>query len=142
MDRNIYYGLVKFISEGKIPRTIKPQDQEKVRRTVSEFFLDDQDKLWIRSRGQNENARLVIAGSEKNEIMRQNHDSELAGHFGKRNTYDKIRRNYYWPGMAKDIDNWVTTCKQCQKRAPRSGSALMEPIQKEPNPFDHVGIDV
>ena len=41
--------------------------------------------------------------SLKLEIFRLHHNTPLTGHFGQDKTYALIAREYYWPGMSKDI---------------------------------------
>ena len=44
--------------------------------------------------------------------------------------------------MKEDIIQYVRTCKTCQKRKRRHGEAPLEPIQKTPQPFYQIGIDI
>ena len=36
-------------------------------------------------------------------VIHENHNLPIAGHSGFVQTYSKITRSYYWPGMSKDI---------------------------------------
>ena len=141
MDPEAYYGLVRYLSDGKVPPNLSEEKQKVVERVAHAFQIDKEGQLW-RISNECERKRLTISGSRKNEIMKENHDDRLAGHFGKANTYDRISQDYYWPKMKEDIDRYVTTCGICQKRAPRSGEAPLEAIRKTIHPFRHVGIDV
>jgi Integrase zinc binding domain len=38
----------------------------------------------------------------RNTVIHENHDIPIAGHPGFVQTYSKIARLYYWPGMSKD----------------------------------------
>jgi hypothetical protein len=91
---------------------------------------------------QHRNSRLVITRKQMIATLRQLHDSPLSGHLGQDNTYHKAARYYYWPGMKDDIIQYVRTCKTCQKRKRRQGEAPLEPIQKTPQPFYQIGIDI
>jgi hypothetical protein len=44
--------------------------------------------------------------------------------------------------MKSDIQEYICSCKTCQKRQCHSGEAPLEPITKHPIPFFQVGIDV
>ena len=36
-------------------------------------------------------------------------------HYGRRQTWKNIRRNYFWPGMTTDIHTYVKECSVCQQ---------------------------
>lgn len=48
------------------------------------------------------------------ELMRIHHDDELAGHFGRDKTETLLRRKYWWPTLAKDVAERVSSCAICQ----------------------------
>src|SRR5690554_7948192 len=54
---------------------------------------------------------LWVPSSEelKNVILEAEHDSKIAGHFGRDTTYERITRYFTWPQMKSDIDDYVTT---------------------------------
>ncbi|CAB0034698.1 unnamed protein product [Trichogramma brassicae] len=43
-------------------------------------------------------------------IIREAHDSAVAGHKGMIKTYHRIREIYYWPNMMEEIRRYVKTC--------------------------------
>jgi hypothetical protein len=43
------------------------------------------------------------------------HDSGIGGHSGVKATYHKIRNLFAWPGMRKDIEQYVADCAICKK---------------------------
>ncbi|KAL7301957.1 hypothetical protein TKK_0005548 [Trichogramma kaykai] len=49
-------------------------------------------------------------------IIREAHDSAVAGHKGMINTNHRIRERYYWPNMMEEIRRYVKTCHDCQIR--------------------------
>ena len=51
-------------------------------------------------------------------LLELNHDSPLAGHFGRDRTLDLLRRRWYWPGMAAQVDKFVKSCNVCQRTKP------------------------
>ena len=40
-------------------------------------------------------------------IMESEHDSRVAGYIGMDKTMELVDRNFYWPEMAKDIEDYV-----------------------------------
>ena len=47
-------------------------------------------------------------------ILYECHDSPSARHPGIRKTYAHLWRNFYWPGMHKDVEEYVMHCQKCQ----------------------------
>jgi transposase InsO family protein len=49
-------------------------------------------------------------------LLRQHHDDPYAGHFGVSRTLELLQRKFYWPGMGRDVAEYVATCDTCQLR--------------------------
>lgn len=49
------------------------------------------------------------------EIFLEHHDSRIAGCFGQFKTGEKIKANFYWPNMDRDIEEYVRSCDSCQR---------------------------
>ncbi|KNZ47040.1 transposon Tf2-11 polyprotein type 1, partial [Puccinia sorghi] len=47
--------------------------------------------------------------SLKLSILESRHDSPLAGHFGQEKTYSLISRDFSWPGMTRDVKDYVNS---------------------------------
>jgi hypothetical protein len=48
-------------------------------------------------------------------VMTENHNTPVAGHSGRENTYQLIARTWYWPGMANDVKRYVANCHTCKR---------------------------
>ena len=48
-------------------------------------------------------------------LLAEAHDSVVSGHFGKEKTRALLARFWEWPGMRKDVDDYVASCVKCQK---------------------------
>lgn len=62
--------------------------------------------------------KLCVPAQQKHRVLIENHDSPTAGHLGMRKTISRISNRYYWPGMLRDIKNYVRQCQVCQKYKP------------------------
>ena len=142
MDNDTYYGLKKYLAGSDLFLNVAEDQQEIIKKIAKDFRIDTQHELYKRPTPKHQKARIVIPKSNKFQILEENHDEPLAGHFEKKNTLDRIIRKYYWPNMRKDVDDFVESCPECQKRAPRSGEAPLTPITRTPIPFFQFGIDV
>ncbi len=49
------------------------------------------------------------------EIISGSHDHITAGHPGIEKTKELILREYWWPKMKKDIENYIHACETCQQ---------------------------
>ena len=52
------------------------------------------------------------------QILRDNHDSTLAGHQGRAKTLELVQRHYYWPSIYKYIERYVQNCHVCSRSKP------------------------
>ncbi|KAI0995283.1 hypothetical protein K3495_g12901 [Podosphaera aphanis] len=59
--------------------------------------------------------RLFIPDSLRIIAKDFRHDNPLTGHWGTARTIDLAQRNYYWPGMARDIQEYVAGCQLCAR---------------------------
>lgn len=79
--------------------------------------------------------QLVVPESLRYKVYESQHDH--CGHFGKRSTLERMRRNYYWPTMSKDVQGWVQGCKRCalakdvfpKIRAPMTCTNVSAPLE-------------
>ena len=83
----------------------------------------------------------VIRKYEFEGIMYLMHDHELSAHFGRKTTYEKVKEKYWWKGMIKDIEEYVKTCDNCQRRNKLIGKHELNPIEVK-EPFHMIEIDV
>ena len=79
----------------------------------------------------------------RQEILSQNHDTHMAGHFGARRTLELISRLYYWPTLSQDVQDYVRTCAICQRsKAPRhSKHGKLAPLPIPEDIFEEVSLD-
>jgi hypothetical protein len=81
--------------------TQKTQEREELLQ-LQDGLLYRKGLLWVP-----ENARNVILYTE--------HDSRVAGHFGKDKMIELITRNFWWPKMDQQTIEYVRSCLECQK---------------------------
>lgn len=136
MNNDVYYGLVRWFTDKTIPVTVDDGTKLIIHK-ISHFYYFS-DNLLFHSKSH----RIVIPENRKQDILSLAHDHPMAGHLGIRNTFHKISRNYYWPGMAEDIKNYITSCAICQKRKRNQDRPEVFSSKITPKPFYHVGIDV
>ena len=118
---------------------------EKLKKYAKSYIIEGKIlkyKLWAK-----EGIRkipLIPKNLQKN-ILIQFHDKALGGgHFGMYKTLEKIKQYYFWPGIRKDVKNYIKNCERCQKTKVDSGKkfGLLKPIPVEDSsPLAHLELD-
>ena len=80
----------------------------------------------------------------REDIVRLHHDSPLAGHPGRYKTHELITRNYWWPGIQKDIRKYVQGCEKCQRVKPirQSPHNPLHPHSIPTEPWQEISVDL
>ncbi|UYV73997.1 hypothetical protein LAZ67_11001769 [Cordylochernes scorpioides] len=88
---------------------------------------DPMGKMWL----------LVVPKQMRIDILREAHDSPMAGHLGFAKTYDRVRKKYFWPGMYRSVKQYVSHCRECQRRKGSTGRppGQLVPIPPVARPF-------
>ena len=78
--------------------------------------------------------KIYIPPSLRQTFFRNLHSSPAAAHPGRDATLFSIRKDYYWPGMRNDIEEWVRNCDVCQrvKVFPKKPHGELKPIDPIP----------
>ena len=59
---------------------------------------------------------IIIPSSLRARLLMFFHDAPTSGHQGVDRTFEKLRRNYWWSNMKKDILNYVASCDVCRNK--------------------------
>lgn len=64
-------------------------------------------------------------------IIYEAHSTVISGHMGVAKTVNRIREVYYWPGLSRDVADFVAACDSCQrnKSSNQSPAGLLKPIE-------------
>jgi hypothetical protein len=76
-------------------------------------------------------------------LIKEYHDTPLAGHPGRSKTFDLLSRQYYWKTMRKQVDQYVRSCAECQKsRTSRNASfGVLRPLLVPEKPWEDISMD-
>ena len=122
-------------------------DDGETRKPTTHWFRVDGQMLFRHQKGDDgEDVRrqLVVPRSLRHQVMKVGHETLLSGHQGGKKTLDRIRRNFYWPGIYGDVKRFCASCDICQRTIPR-GTVRKAPLQRVPVvkvPFEKVAIDL
>ena len=79
----------------------------------------------------------------RRQILYECHDSPSAGHAGIRKTYALVRKNFYWPGLHKDVTDYVLQCQKCQvnKVERLKAGGLLHPLEIPDGKWESISMD-
>ena len=100
--------------------------------TYKDGMLYHKGKLW-----------LPYDEALKKIFFENEHDTMVVGHMGMDKTLEMINCNFYWPKMAKDIENYVRPCDDCQrnKASRHKRHGMLHPLELSYSPWDSISMD-
>ncbi|KAG8501385.1 hypothetical protein CXB51_003461 [Gossypium anomalum] len=132
-------GKANVIHESqKVDDELVVKRAECVSNVESEFQIDDNDCLKFRSRlCVPRNSELISV------ILSEAHSSRMSVHPGSTKMYNDLKRQFWWPGMKRDISDFVSKCLICQqvKAKHQVPSGLLQPIMIPEWKWDRVTMD-
>ena len=144
-------GVETVIEEGDLRKRIKrvQEGDKKVVKAVEELKKAGvkmlRDKEWeIEDRVVLKEGRIYVPEEElRGEIIRLHHDTPVGGHGGRWKTMELVTRNYWWPGVTKEVGKYVDGCDACQRYKNRSeapaGKLMPNAIPEKP--WSHISAD-
>lgn len=88
--------------------------------------------------------QLVVPAKLRTAVMSCAHDSIFGGHLGTRKTANRIKSNFYWPGIEKDVKQYCRSCDICQRTTAKGWTPVV-PLGKMPiieTPFERIAMDL
>src|ERR1044071_9046001 len=82
----------------------------------------------------------VIKKEETTPLIYLYHNDPLARHLGTTKVMQKMKLQYFWPQMYKEIKRYIQSCHQCQVHAKTGKQNELYPIPISA-PWERVGID-
>ncbi len=85
--------------------------------------------------------RLVLPAARRKKVLELAHD--CTGHVGTKKMRLLINRKFFWPGVGKDVEQYVHSCDGCariHKSGNRQAMLMERPIVTEP--FESVAVDI
>ncbi|KAF8701563.1 hypothetical protein RHS03_06511, partial [Rhizoctonia solani] len=116
------------------------EDADNAPPSIQKAYRDydwEEDLLWY-------HGKLVVPDSDplKEHLLKEFHDSPLAGHPGQQRTLELISRNYWWPGMKSTAKEWVECCPVCHANQHAHALVItLKPLEVPPFPFHTISYD-
>ena len=80
---------------------------------------------------------LVVPRMMRADLLKLSHGDSSSGHMGTNRCLERLQKQYYWPGMASEVQLWITECEissRCRtpvlpKKAPVKGIEVGQPME-------------
>ena len=138
----------------ELDMTIVKMEQEKdsdIRNIMSDKLEDQSQRpefeicngiVYKKPGNESESLRLYVPKTLIREVLNLTHSHKMAGHPGQSKTQGIIRRNYYWPGCTKDVEQYIKSCHVCNVN--KGNVNVPAPLERYPTelyPFQVVSMD-
>jgi hypothetical protein len=105
-------------------------------------FIDDPDNYAFKEGMPCQTTHKILASQGfRKAIITEAHNSKFTGHSERFKTQERLRHDFWWPNMDKDIKEHIEQCKPCQttmdKGKPPDGPITEPPITSEPSQSIH-----
>ena len=129
---------------GETVTTNQEQYAKKVKRIAQDSLLKD-GVVFYHLHRKNAPSTMTLLTPEclREKVLREAHTTWDGGHGGEQRTLDRICQNFYWPGMAADVDRFIKKCLRCQEakgRKPAPAPLKNLPLCEEPNQRVHADL--
>ena len=100
-------------------------------------------KKRFRAIGNDAEYLFLVPTALRKAVFYQLHANITGGHLGRRKTYDKIRKRFYWCNVYKNISYWCRICSTCgaRKMPHRKAKAPMQQYNVG-YPMERIGLDI
>jgi hypothetical protein len=112
----IYDETLEYIDIGALEVTLLSSDQKEA--IIQDAMLDEEYMQLCKAVTKGENVdinytiqedllawkgRIYVPKNMREKVMKSEHDSKIAGHFGSDRMIELISRNFFWPQMKDDV---------------------------------------
>jgi hypothetical protein len=130
LKRRILDGLVIDQHYLKVKENLQHKLKEYERK--EDGLLMHKNRIYVPSSG---GLRMLV--------LKEMHDVPYAGHPGYQKKIIVVRIQLFWPGMKKDVDDYITRCMECQKVKDehRHPTSLLQPLPILENKWEVITMD-
>lgn len=101
--------------------------------------------FWLQAGRNGAPPRIVVpaCATLRTRIIREHHDTPLAGHPGRDRTLELVTRTFWWPSVHADVNRYVLQCDGCQRNKSRTGPTpgLLQSLPIVDEPWQGVTMD-
>ncbi len=112
MDDEVFTSIIKYLDQGIMPKDKDSKESQIQWLKIVEKYQLKEGTLVLK----NQSTRRIVPRSQYYPLMYTFHNDPTAGHLGYKKVLQKLSERYYWPGMAKDVNQYIAACYQCQMK--------------------------
>jgi hypothetical protein len=111
--------------------------QGNVQQKIKEYEIKE-DRLLM-----HKNRIYVPSGELRNLVVKEVHDVPYVGHPSYHKTITAVRSQFFWPGMKKDVVDYIVQCMECQKVKDdhRHPAGFLQPLPILENKWEVITMD-
>ncbi|KAG0925902.1 hypothetical protein G6F57_016359 [Rhizopus arrhizus] len=104
-DWPLYYNL-------EMPNNISDVMKQRIARERDKFVVQD-GQVWRKVKvGPSVSLVQFCPFSRRADLVSQFHEG--FGHAGQATVFELLKKRWWWPTMRLDLNNWLSSCRQCQ----------------------------
>jgi len=146
--------IIDYIVSGELPNGLDDKQARALVAKAAAFIVDSENgALYFAEAAQPAHRqkermsavsrRLAVPRTLVQAVLREMHDTALAGHLGVSRTFDGVYRRFMWPRQFDDVKSWVRSCVKCaESKSPTQKQAGKLQHVVPASPWDIVAIDV
>lgn len=106
--------------------------------SASETFIWKNDSLWYKDR-----LYLCKNSQLKQKVLLELHTSPIGGHSGFLKTYHRVKKEFFWDGLKRDVQKFVAECLVCQQNKVETIKTLglLQPLAIPSQRWEEVSMD-
>ena len=107
----MYDETLQYLMHGRYPEGASKQDKGVIWKRSKYYRARDGQvyRVCTSKNKQEERVCLVIKDEKtRRQVIEGCHVGPAGNHEGRDRTQTKIQEKYYWPGVTKDVKNWVS----------------------------------
>ena len=90
-------------------------------------FLLRQNQLYYRDA--DGELKTCLTSTDTQQVLQEFHAGAIGGHFGQDITIARVRQQFWWPTIWRDVAQYVKTCDMCQRYGPKDHHNPLRPFQ-------------
>ena len=135
--------LLKKVRESKakddeVIKVVEEMKRAGVRMLRNEEWREE-DRLMLKE------GKVYMPKDEglRTEIIRLHHDTPVGGHGGQWKMVELVTRNFWWPGVTKEVKRYMEGCDSCQqnKNQAVAPAGKLMPNEAPERPWTHITTD-
>ena len=135
--------LLKKVRESKAKDDEVIKAVEEMKRAGVKMLRDEEwreeDELILKE------GKVYVPKDEglRTEIIRLHHDTPVGGHGGQWKMVELVTRNFWWPGVTKEVKRYVEGCNSCQRNKNQAAAPAgkLMPNEAPEKPWTHITAD-